>query len=41
MTVDSEDGILDVGRSETALSLLELSVMVEDSPNDEDDCTCC
>lgn len=40
-TVDSDDGILSVGRSEFVLSLLELSVMVDDSARDVDDWTCC
>jgi hypothetical protein len=39
--VDADDGILDVGRNEVALSLLELSVIVDDSANDEVDCVCC
>jgi hypothetical protein len=39
--VDSDDGILDVGCNELALSLLELSVIVDDSANDDDDCTRC
>jgi len=39
--VDSDDGILDVGCNEVALSLLELSVIVDDSANDDDDCACC
>jgi len=37
MIVDSDDGILEDGRNEFALSLLELSVIVEDSANDDED----
>jgi hypothetical protein len=32
--------MLDVGCNEIALSLLELSVIVDDSANDDDDWTC-
>lgn len=39
--VDSDDGRLNVGCNELALSLLELSVIVDDSVNDADDGTCC
>jgi hypothetical protein len=38
--VESDDGILVVGRNEVALSLLELSVIVDDSANDNEDCVC-
>ncbi len=41
ITVDSDDGILNVGCKELVLSLLELSVIVDDSANDNDDCACC
>jgi len=40
ITVDSDDGILDVGCNEVALSLLELPVIVDDSANDDDDWDC-
>ena len=40
--VDSDDGKLDAARNELALSLLELSVIVKVSANNDDDndCTC-
>jgi hypothetical protein len=41
ITVDSDEGILSVGCNEFVLSLLELSVIVDDSARDDADWTCC